>query len=321
MTENTNSSRMLSLPEDIVVGLLNNSAEELKRSRHSRILGRVWKIVMVVGFFAAAYFIGASKVSPAGNSHEPHIAYVEVYGPIMSGQFADADRLIPALHKAFDDNMAKAVVLRINSPGGSPVHAGRLYKEIKTLREQYPEKHIYAVIEDLGASAAYYIASATDEIYVDQASIVGSIGVVTSSFGFSEIMNKVGVERRVLTAGENKALLDPFLPLDPKVKVHWQTMLDNIHDQFILAVKEGRNGKLDDAGPEVFSGMVWTGEDSVKIGLADGTGSLMSVSRDTLGKVNTVNYTPAPDLFKRLANGTQAALTSMQIQMSAPSLY
>jgi len=315
----TETDVAVELPKSVVNELLLHSHKELRYQRRSRIFGYFLKGFLVIAFFIMAYVIGGSNTGgKQGDKNKPHVAFVEIYGPIMSGQLADADRLIPALQQAFKEPLVKSIALRINSPGGSPVHAGRLYHEINELQKQYPDKPVYAVIEDLGASAAYYIASAADKIYVDQASMVGSIGVISAGFGFNEIMSKIGVERRVLTSGSNKALLDPYLPSDPKVQSYWKDMLAEIHEQFIAAVKEGRGNRLNIDYPDIFSGLVWTGAKSIEIGLTDGIGSLTSVSRDTINSVNLVNYTPAPDFLKQLANKTQANLTALKYELASP---
>lgn len=311
----------IEMDKDLVRDLLLHSHQELKRQRRGRYINFGLKALFVVGFLLLAYALGGAKSLSKGDKHKPHIAFVEIYGPIMSGQLADADRLIPALHKAFKEPLSKAVALRINSPGGSAVHAGRLYSEINQLQTQYPDKPVYAVIEDLGASAAYYIASSTDKIFVDQASMVGSIGVISSSFGFNELIDKVGIERRVFTAGANKALLDPYLPIDPQLQDYWKGMLGEIHEQFKAAVVEGRGDRLNPNYPDLFSGLVWTGSKSVEIGLADELGSLTSVSRDTIGQVNMVNYTPPPDFLKQLANQTTAQIEALGYKLSSPRLY
>lgn len=317
-----NADEKIELDKKLVTELLQSSHAELRRQRRDRYMGLGFKVLLFVGFFVAAYFVGGASIgSGKGDKHKPHVAFVEVYGPIMSGQLADADRLIPALHEAFNSPLSKAVAIRINSPGGSPVHAGRMYSEINELKAQFPDKPVYAVIEDLGASAAYYIASSADKIYVDQASMVGSIGVITSSFGFDQLMNKVGVERRVLTAGSNKGLMDPYLPLDPKIEGYWKNMLAEIHEQFIQAVKTGRGERLKADTPEIFSGLVWTGAKSVEIGLADQLGSLPTVSRDTIGEVNTVNYTPPPNLFKHFSNQANALVKAWQLEAATPALF
>lgn len=312
----------IALPKAMVESLLLQPFQEMKRQRRSRILSYVLKGALAIAFVGLAYFLGEGKVGfSQGDKHKPHVAFVEVYGPIMSGQLADADRLIPAIDQAFEEPLAKAVVLRINSPGGSPVHAGRMYDEIKQLRKQHPDKHVYAVIEDLGASAAYYIASAADKIYVDKASLVGSIGVISEGFGYDRIMEKVGIDRRVMTSGAHKALLDPYLPTDPQVESYWKQMLGEIHKQFISAVEDGRGERLHKDYPDLFSGLVWTGSKSIEIGLADSLGSLTSVSRDTVGEVNAVNYTPSPDFLKQLASQTHAQLASLKYELMTPTLY
>ncbi|MFC1354826.1 MAG: S49 family peptidase [gamma proteobacterium symbiont of Clathrolucina costata] len=319
MSDNTDT---VAIDRGLVTELLTHSQKELRRQRRDRYFGIFFKAFLFIGFFVAAFVIGGGGMGAAqGDKHKPHVAFVEVYGPIMSGQLADADRLIPALQEAFKEPLSKAVALRINSPGGSPVHAGRLYNEINELQKQYPDKPVYAVIEDMGASAAYYIASAADKIYVDQASMVGSIGVITAGFGYDKIMEKVGVERRVLTSGTNKALLDPYSPADPKVQAYWKTMLAEIHEQFISAVKAGRGDRLHTETPDLFSGLVWTGAKSIEIGLSDGLGSMASVSRDTIGGVNMVNYTPPPDFLKQLSNKTHAELTALKYELSIPTLF
>ena len=305
----------------IVNELLMASHHHLRFHRRTRYLRWAFKALVFVGFFVGAFFIGGANVGfGVGDKNKPHLAYVELYGPIMSGQLADVDRLIPALHKAFNDPLSKAVAIRINSPGGSPVHAGRMYDEIRLLQDKFPDKPVYAVIEDLGASAAYYIASAANKIYVDKASMVGSIGVITSGFGYDKIMSKAGVERRVLTAGSNKGLLDPYSPLDPGIESYWKDMLGEIHEQFISAVKVGRGERLSVETEGLFSGLIWTGAKSVNIGLADELGSMPSVSRDTIGVVNMVDYTPAPDLLKRFANQSRAQISAFMVESSTPVL-
>lgn len=316
------SHERIEIDRTLIKELLLHSNKELRRQRRGRLFNYVFKGLFILSFIGIAYFLGGNGIGQShGNKHKPHVAYIEIYGPIMSGQLADADRLIPALHRAFKDINSKAIALRINSPGGSPVHAGRLYNEVNQLQDQYPSKPVYAVIEDLSASAAYYIASSADRIFVDQASMVGSIGVISSGFGFNEIMKKVGIERRVLTSGTNKALLDPYLPADPKVQGYWKEMLSEIHEQFISAVKDGRGDRLNDEYPGLFSGLIWTGSKSIDIGLADSLGSLTSVSRDTIGEVNMVDYTPAPDLFKQLASQTHAQLATLKYSLSIPTLF
>ncbi|MDK9557463.1 S49 family peptidase [Marinobacter sp. M216] len=232
-----------------------------------------------------------------------HTALIEVSGTIAADELASADNIVGALRSAFEEKNAVAVVLRINSPGGSPVQSGYVYDEIKRLRAEYPDKKVYAVISDIGASGAYYIASAADEIYANRASLVGSIGVVAGGFGFTGVMEKVGVERRLYTAGENKAFLDPFSPEQDEEVAFWQDVLESTHSQFIEAVKAGRGDRLAD-DDRLFSGLVWSGEQAVELGLVDGLGSSSWVARQIVGKENLVDYSrhksPLQDLVDQL---------------------
>ncbi|MFT7721777.1 MAG: S49 family peptidase [Roseateles sp.] len=235
----------------------------------------------------------------AGPSTSPHTALVDVRGEIAADTEASAEMLLAALKDAFKDDAAQAVVLRINSPGGSPVQAGIVYDEIRRLRQQY-DKPVYAVVEEMCASGAYYIAAAADEIYVDKASVVGSIGVLMDGFGFTGLMDKLGVERRLLTAGENKGMLDPFSPADPKQRAYAQAMLDQIHQQFIAVVREGRGKRLKET-PETFSGLFWNGEQAVQLGLADRYGNLDYVAREVVKAEDVVDYSPRENVAERLA--------------------
>jgi protease IV len=229
-----------------------------------------------------------------------HTALVEITGVIDSKGDASADRVTVALQSAFKDKNTQGVILRINSPGGSPVQAGIIYDEIKRLRGLYPSTPMYAVVEDLCASGGYYIAAAADKIYVDKASIVGSIGVIMDGWGFTGTMEKLGVERRALTAGENKAFLDPFSPEDEKQKKHALTMLNEIHQQFIDVVRKGRGKRLKES-PDMFSGLMWTGAKSIELGLSDGFGSVDYVAREVLKAEDIVDYTQKDNLAERFA--------------------
>jgi protease IV len=247
----------------------------------------------------------------------PHTAMVEVRGVIAVDSEASAERLIAGLRDAFEDTGAQAVVLRINSPGGSPVQAGIVHDEILRLKALH-KKRVYAVVEELCASGAYYIAAAADQIYVDKASLVGSIGVLMDGFGFTGLMDKLGVERRLLTAGANKGMLDPFSPLDPAQRDMAQAMIAQIHQQFITVVKQGRGDRLKET-PETFSGLVWNGEEAVKNGLADALGSLDFVAREVIKAEDIIDYTPRENVAERLAKrfgagvgaGAAQALRSM----------
>ena len=212
------------------------------------------------------------------------------------------------MREAFDNEKSAGVILRINSPGGSPVQSGYIYDEILRLRKENPDTPLYAVVTDVCASGGYYIAAAADKIYADKASIVGSIGVRMDNFGFVDAMDKLGIERRTLTAGENKALLDPFLPIDEKTTAHMQNMLSEIHQQFINAVKEGRGDRLDTSIEGLFSGLIWTGEAAVNIGLVDELASSSHVAREVIGEETIINYTVEDDILERFAErlGTSA---------------
>jgi len=217
------------------------------------------------------------------NSEKAHIAIIDVLGVIGQGEGASAETVIEGLQDAVKDKNTKGIILNINSPGGSPVQSAYVYDEIRRLKKLHPDLPIYAVVGDLCASGGYYIAAASDKIFVNQASIIGSIGVIMNGFGFTGVMDKLGVERRLLIAGEHKAMLDPFSPVKELEAKHMQTLLNQVHQQFIGAVREGRGDRLKEANaPELFSGLVWTGAQGVEIGLADGFGSVETVARDVL---------------------------------------
>jgi protease-4 len=234
-------------------------------------------------------------------------AVVEIQGELEAGGRASAQRIIDGMQSALKHRGIKGLVLRINSPGGSPVQAGQVYDEVRRLRAQHPEIPIYAVVEEAAASGGYYIAAAADRIYVDKASIVGSIGVVMDGFGFTGTMDKLGVERRLQTAGENKALMDPFSPQVPRQMAHVQQMLDDIHGQFIAAVRAGRGSRLKDA-PELFTGLVWNGQRAIELGLADALGSVDFVAREVVKAEEILDFTPEDDLTDRFARRLGATI-------------
>lgn len=240
---------------------------------------------------------------------ERHTALVHLNGVIEPRGEASAEKLIAALQSAFEEKHAAGIVLRINSPGGSPVQAGMVNDEIRRLRAKYPDKPLYAVVEDLCASGGYYVAAAADKIYVNKASLVGSLGVIMEGFGFTGTMDKVGVERRLLTAGVNKGFLDPFSPQDPGQKAHAQGLLDDIHKQFIDVVRAGRGKRLKET-PEMFSGLVWTGAQSVELGLADDFGSVESVARDVVKAEKLFEYTVKDNIAERVAKRLGAGAMS-----------
>ena len=272
--------------------------DTLKEQRAARRWKIFFRLAWLLVFVGMVSYLFSSESSSTATSTE-HTAVVELKGEISSGSDASAEFVIAALRTAFEDEGAKAVVLLINSPGGSPVQAGMINDEIVRLKALH-KKPMYAVVEESCASAAYYIAAAADSIYVDKASIVGSIGVLMDGFGFTGTMEKLGVERRRLTAGSNKGMLDPFSPMSDKQKAYAQQMLGQIHQQFITVVRQGRGERLKE-NEDTFSGLFWTGEQAVKLGLADGLGSLDQVARDVVGASEVVDYTRRENVAERLA--------------------
>lgn len=275
----------------------------VQEQRRARRWGIFFKTLTFIYLFGALMlFSPAFKGQSTGGGTGNHTALIEIRGMIADKEAASADNIVGSLRKAFEDERTLAVVLRINSPGGSPVQSGYVYDEILRLRAEHPQIKVYAVISDLGASGAYYIASAADTIYADKASLVGSIGVTAASFGFVETMQKLGVERRVYTSGEHKAFLDPFQPQREDEKVFWQSVLETTHRQFIASVKKGRGDRLKDAEhPELFSGLVWSGEQALTLGLIDGLGSASYVAREVVGEKKLVDFTVQESPFDRFA--------------------
>ena len=267
---------------------------------------RRWSIFFKLAFLGLAllglwaYFdfhFGGSDIEALGR----HTALIEIDGEIENEGSGAADTVIPSLDKAFADAGSAAVVLRINSPGGSPVQAGIIVDEILRLRKGYPNKPLYVVVDEICASGGYYIAAAADKIFVNKASIVGSVGVLMDGFGFVGAMDKLGIERRLLTAGENKGFMDPFSPQSNRQKAHAQDMLDEIHQQFIAVVREGRGKRLKEQdNPDIFSGLYWTGARAVEMGLADGFGTVDSVARDIVKAEDIIDYTAHENLPERV---------------------
>ena len=237
-----------------------------------------------------------------------HTALIDMQG-VISSEEVSADRVVMGLQSAFEDKRTMGVILRINSPGGSPVQAGQIHDEIKRLRAEHPSTPLYVVVDDICASGGYYVASAADKIFVDKASIVGSIGVLMDGFGFTKAMDKLGVERRLLTAGENKGFLDPFSPADPKQEAYAKSMLEEIHQQFIDVVRKGRGKRLKET-PDMFSGLVWSGARSIELGLADAYGSTDYVAREIIKAEDIVDFTPRDDLASRLADRLGVGIAS-----------
>jgi protease-4 len=275
--------------------------QEQRRSRQwSALFKLLWFLFAFLVLAALLGWIGRPDKDAAAMSVGRHTALVELEGVIAPESKASAEHVIKGLNRAFKDANTAGVVLRINSPGGSPVQAGYMNDEIRRLRAKYPDIPLHVVVQDLCASGGYYVAVAADRIYVDKASLVGSIGVIMGGFGFTGAMDKLGIERRAYTAGDNKDFLDPFVPENPRHRAHAQKMLDEIHEQFIKTVRQGRGQRLKET-PEVFSGLVWTGEKSVEMGLADGLGSAEYVAREVFKAEKIVDYTVEENYFEALS--------------------
>jgi protease-4 len=285
--------------------LLENLKESRKARRWKTVL-RVLSLILIVGLLLQVF-----DVRPFGDSFgtERHTAMVSIEGEISTNAIANALDVGSALQAAFENDNSVGVILRINSPGGSPVQSGIINDEIRRLRALHPNKPLHVVVEDICASGGYYIAVAGDQILVDKASIVGSIGVVMDSFGFTGLMDKLGISRRMITAGSNKGMLDPFSKEDPKQVEMVQTMLNEIHQQFITVVREGRGDRLKET-PDLFSGRVWNGEQAVKIGLADGFGTVDTVARDVFKAPNILDYTMKENFAERVAKRFGAEMGS-----------
>jgi protease-4 len=276
------SSRDWKLIEKLVMSLQSEQ-------RKSRRWGIFFKLLTFAYLFALFFMIQSPISSSFDSATGKHTAVVEVNGTIAADELASADNIVGALRRAFEEENSVAVIMRINSPGGSPVQSGYVYDEMLRLRDRYPDKKLYAVISDVGASGAYYIAAAADEIYADKASLVGSIGVVAGGFGFTGAMEKLGIDRRLYTAGENKAFLDPFSPEKEEDVQFWEEVLETTHRQFIDSVREGRGDRLAD-DEQLFSGLVWSGEQALELGLIDGLGSTSHVARQIVGQEELVDY-------------------------------
>lgn len=300
----------------VIVDLAQSGLKEQRRARRwgifFKMLGFAYVSIFLISFLAP-YFANLSGTTQ-------HTALVELAGVIADGEEASADNIVSGLRAAFENKNSAAVILRINSPGGSPVQASYINREITRLREMHPDKPIYAVVTDICASGGVFAAVATDKIYADKASIVGSIGVRMDGFGFVDAMEKLGVERRLMTAGDHKGLLDPFQPENAFEKKHVQTLLDEIHQQFIDVVVEGRGDKLS-KDKNMFSGLFWTGEQALELGLVDGFGSASYVAREVVGVEDIKDYTFRQDVFQRFAKRLGTAMVDPIIKgLSYPVL-
>jgi protease IV len=276
----------------------------LEEQRRARQWGALFKLLWFIFAFLilAAWlgWVGRPDKDGLASASGRHTALVDLEGVIAPDTKASAEKIIKSLNRAFKDSGTQGVVLRINSPGGSPVQSGYINDEMRRLRAKYPNTPLYAVVQDLCASGGYYVAVAADKIYVDKASLVGSIGVIIGGFGFPEALKKLGIERRAYTSGENKDFLDPFAPENPAHREHAQKMLNEIHQQFIGVVRQGRGTRLKES-PDIFSGLIWTGEKSVELGLADGLGSLEYVAREVIKADKVVDYSPKENVFEQLS--------------------
>jgi protease-4 len=293
----------------------------LKEQRRARLWGIFFKL-LTFAYVTVIILLAVDWKDGGAETTGRHTALVEVSGIIAPGADASAERVTGALQAAFKDKNTVGVLVRINSPGGSPVQAHNIYEEMRRLRKKHPGIPLHAVVEDLCASGGYYVAAGADRIFVSRSSIVGSIGVRMDSFGVTGLMDKLGVERRLLTAGDNKGFLDPFLPVDEKQKQHAQALLSDVHQQFIGVVREGRGKRLKET-PDMFSGLIWTGQKSVELGLADAFGSLDTVAREVIKAEHIVDYTLKENIAEKFARrfgaGAAGALLELALRQ-APQL-
>jgi protease-4 len=306
----------LSRVEYVLAQVTGELMRDRRNERRWRLFGRLAWFLLAL---AVVWGLVSAQRGKASAPNGPHTALVEVRGEIASGGDASAENIVSALRSAFEEKNAVAVVMRFNSPGGSPVQAGIVYDEIKRLKALHHKK-LYAVCEEVCASGAYYMAVGADEIFVDKASIVGSIGVLMDGFGFTGAMEKLGIERRLITAGANKGMLDPYSPLKPEQRALAQAMIDQIHQQFIAVVRSGRGARLHET-PDTFSGLFWNGEDAIKQGLADHYGTLDSVARDVVKAEDVIDYTLQENVAERLAKRFGASIGAGAVrELQAPTL-
>jgi protease-4 len=311
----TNESGSAGWERQTLERLATAALEEQRRARR-------WRTIRF--FILLAVFLLVVFAQPREWTGKPlatrYTALVDMQGVIAPEETASADNVITGLRKAFEDTAAIGVILRVNSPGGSPVQSRYIFDEIKRLRAKYPEKSLYAVVTDMCASGCYYAAAAADKIYVSPSSLVGSIGVLMDGFGFTEAMKKLGIERRLLTAGENKGILDPFSPLKVEDRRHAQRMLDDIHKQFIQAVRDGRGTALKES-KDMFSGLFWTGDQAKQMGLVDEFGSAAQVAREVVGAEEIVDFTFREDVIDRFARRFGSAMgESLSLRLFGPTL-
>jgi protease-4 len=290
--------------KDLVEKLASDALIERRRARRWGIFFKFLTFAYLVVVLVALF---PDEWSDTAMGKKEHTALVELDGVIAADEKASADIVVTGLRDAFEDENTKAVILRINSPGGSPVQSSDIHKEILRLREKYPEIPLYAVVTDVCASGGYYVAAAADKIFVNESSVIGSIGVLMNGFGFVEAMDELGIERRLMTAGEHKGILDPFSPMTEFDKAHADRLLGSLHQAFIDAVKTGRGDRLKGEDAELFSGLFWGGEEGIELGLADALGSAGHVAREVVGVEEIVDFTAKEDPFERLAKRFGAA--------------
>ncbi|MGR9106621.1 MAG: S49 family peptidase [Gammaproteobacteria bacterium] len=301
---------------DVIEKLMFAALNEQRRARRWGIFFKSLLFLYLLAISLAAFF-PMSKHSIS--VHEPHTALVDVSGIIFEGTKASADTVIEGLRAAVDDANTRGVIVQINSPGGSPVQADYIFREIRRLKQDHPEMPIHAVITDICASGGYYVAAAADKIFVNPSSLIGSIGVIMNGFGFVSTMEKLGIERRLLIAGEHKAILDPFSPVNEPEKAHVQGLLNKVHARFVEAVQQGRGDRLKN-DPDLFSGLIWTGAQGIELGLADAEGDIRSVARDVIGAENIVNFTSEESFFDQLAHQFGTFAGQALSEFTAPGL-
>jgi protease-4 len=310
MTENETDPRW---ERDLITKLATAALREQRRARLWGIFFKLLTFAYITMLIVMALdWKGAGDMAGGGKKHT---AMIELNGLIAPGGDASAEKITGALQAAFKDKNTQGVVIRINSPGGSPVQAQTIYDEMKRLRKKYPEIPLYAVVEDICASGGYFVAVGADRIYVAKSSIVGSIGVLMNGFGFTGLMEKLGIERRLITAGDNKGMLDPFSPMQERDIAVARQLMGEIHEQFIGVVKEGRGKRLKES-PEIFSGLVWSGQKSIELGLADAIGSLDSVARDVVKAEDIVDFTPKEGIAEKFAKRFGASVASTLAELA-----
>lgn len=303
----------------VVEDIAKASVTESRRARRWKIF---FQFLTMLYLLALAVILMKGEILDLWDANNPHTSLVEVEGVISADSKASADKVIKGLRSAFEDTNSKGIIIRINSPGGSPVQASYIYDEIKRLRAKHKDTPVYAVIVDVGASAAYYIAAATDFIYADKSSIVGSIGVLMNGFGFVKSMENLGIERRLITSGSRKGVLDPFSPMQDEDRIFVEGLLKQIHDQFIAAVKAGRGERLKPpADVDIFNGLFWNGEQAKELGLIDGLGSSGYVAREIIKAEKIVDHTHKEDWVKRLSEQMESSLKHWYLSAMTPTLW